>query len=209
MKKLLLLLLVISFSASILIYAQDSEFTPGVKRWNIKTSLVNFKTVPLADLLQLNKPFEHFIEAEFDKNRIPIIVQPDSLKEGDIVTTTGWLHLVAQEDDGDYHIQITNSREWEDSCLIVEVPYAGFVKDTGLSEKCADVRKFIREEILNEDGETIGEDSLETGVYVTITGQLFYDGGHGGMRGKSGMRSYTLWELHPLFSIKLEQEPDN
>jgi len=213
MKKVFLLL-VISFSASILIYSQDSDLAPGLRRWGIKTSIPNFKTVPLTDLLKLDKPVEHYHDSVYANKRIPIIVQPDSLKEGDIITTTGWLHLVALEKnsethrDGDYHIQITNSREWGDSCLIVEVPYSGFVEDAGLSEKCADVRKFIWEKILEKDEPLTGEVSLETGVYVTVTGQLFYDGGHGG-RGKNHMKSYTLWELHPVFSIKLAQEPEN
>ena len=214
MKKLFLLLLIFN-CGSLIIYAQDSDFTPGIKRWGIKTSLVvNLKTVPITDLLQLDKPFEHYHDAEYGNKRIPIVVQPDSLKEGDIVTTTAWLHLVALENDnehhrdGDYHIQITNSPEWGDSCFIIEVPYPDFVEEPDLKAKCAEVRKFIRDRLLNgnEPGRT--GNIMQHEVYVTVTGQLFYDGGHG-TRGKGGMHSYTLWELHPVFDIKFAEEPDD
>jgi hypothetical protein len=42
--------------------------------------------------------------------------------EGTAITTAGWVHLVAGETDGDYHIQIGASATSGDQCLIVEVP---------------------------------------------------------------------------------------
>jgi len=39
--------------------------------------------------------------------RIPKFDNPLGVKEGDLVTTAGWLYLVATEkDDCDYHIQV-------------------------------------------------------------------------------------------------------
>ena len=215
MRKLFLVLSTLYF-VSLITYAQT--LSPGVDRWSIKTStVVNVKTIPIGDLLQLSNPIEEYHEAEYGDKRIPTIVQPDSLKEGDIVTTTAWLHLVALERasdthrDGDYHIQITNSPEWGDSCFIIEVPYPDFVSDPDLKVKCADVRKFIRENLLNGNEPGTTGNKMVHEVYVTVTGQLFFDAPHlkGNPRGKRGMKSYTPWELHPMFSIKFAPKPDN
>ena len=54
--------------------------------------------------------------------RIPAFTNALGITEGDILTTTGWLHLVAGESDGDYHIQISDSQDSQVSCLIAEVP---------------------------------------------------------------------------------------
>ena len=214
MKKKYLVLLIV-FCAGVIIYAQD-DFNPGVERWSIKTStVVNIKTVPISDLLKLANPIEEYHEAEYGDKRIHVIVQPDSLKEGDIVTTTGWLHLVAVEKasgthrDGDYHIQITNSPEWGDSCFIIEVPYPEFVNDPDLKRKCSEVRKFIRNRLLNGHEPGTTGNKMVHEVYVTVTGQLFFDATHlhGNPRGKRGMKSYTPWELHPLFSISFAPKP--
>lgn len=94
------------------------------------------------------------MKAEYGDKRIQAIVGPDSLKEGDIVTTTGRLHLVALENDsknhrdGDYHIQIRNSPVWGDSCFIIEVPLPEFVNDPNLGEQCAKVREIIKTNLL-------------------------------------------------------------
>jgi hypothetical protein len=50
-------------------------------------------------------------------------------------------------------------------------------------------------------------------VYVTVTGALFYDDAHEYMpdgstgRGKKGLESKTLWELHPVTSIAFAPVP--
>lgn len=217
MKKLYLVLLTLSFSC-LITYAQTSDLNPGVERWSIKTStLVNSKIVPIQDLLKLENPIDNYKKSEYGDKRIPEIVQPDSLKEGDIVTTTAWLHLVALEKasdthrDGDYHIQITNSPEWGDSCFIIEVPYPDFVKDPDLKTKCSEVREFIRNELLKGKEPGTTGNKMKHEVYVTVTGQLFFDAPHlkGNPRGKRGMKSYTPWEIHPLLAIKFAPKPGN
>ena len=42
--------------------------------------------------------------------RIPAFTNALGITEGDILTTTCWLHLVAGESDGDYHIQISEAK---------------------------------------------------------------------------------------------------
>jgi hypothetical protein len=50
---------------------------------------------------------------------------------------------------------------------------------------------------------------LDHAVYVTIKGQLFFDAPHvkGEPRGKRDMKSYTPWELHPVYSIRFAPKP--
>src|SRR3989442_6484830 len=72
--------------------------------------------------------------------------------DGDILSTVGWLHLVAAEADGDYHIQISPTHEDDQGTnfLIVEVPTpeAEFVADTSLHPRLEAVRSLIRERML-------------------------------------------------------------
>ncbi|MCX6175383.1 MAG: hypothetical protein NTZ27_11575 [Ignavibacteriales bacterium] len=206
------ILLIYLFSLSVS-NGQTTELNPGVERWSIKTSLPKKSTkmtIPLTELLALNNPIESYSAKEYGAKRIPNPVQK-GLKEGDIVTTRGYLHLVALENDskyhrdGDYHVQIRNTAEWKDSCLIVEVPNpdARFVSDSKLREKCKVVRDFIKEEFLKGKEPGAGN-IMEHKMYVEITGQLFFDASHlkGNPRGKKGMKSYTCWEIHPVTSIK-------
>lgn len=193
--------------------AQSTELNPGVARWNIKTSLpkkLNKVTLPLRELLSLDNPIESYSVKEYGNKRIPNAVQK-GLKEGDIVTTRGYLHLIALENDsryhrdGDYHIQIRTTPEWKDSCLIVEVPYPNerFVKDDKLREKVRVAREFIKEKFLRGKEPGAGN-VMNHKMYVEITGQLFFDAPHlkGHPRGKKGMKSYTCWEIHPVTAIK-------
>ena len=92
------------------ITAQD--LNPGIDRWSIKTSLAENhrnKKTKLQKLLDLPNPITK-ATAELDDKRISKTV--DGLKEGDVITTKGYLHLVALEKDskkhrdGDYHIQL-------------------------------------------------------------------------------------------------------
>jgi len=142
-------------------------------------------------------------------------------KEGDIITTYGYIHLVALEKDekktdGDFHIQILPGKEWADSCLIIEVPYPDFVKGNGeLKDSVSKARKFINDIVLKgHDLETKGK-AITPAIYVKITGQLFFDGIHfnnGTLRGKHdkltnrSMHSYTCWEIHPVMSLKEVKE---
>lgn len=86
-----------------------------------------------------------------------------------------------------------------------------FVLYPDLKAKCAEVRKFIRDELLNGNEPGTTGNKMQHEVYVTVTGQLFFDAPHlkGNPRGKRGMKSYTPWELHPVFAIKFAPKPDN
>lgn len=162
--------------------------------------------------MALKNPIVAADKGKFDTKRIKTTVGGNlHLKEGDLITTTGWLWLVALEDasdthrDGDYHIQIRPFESWGDSCLIVEVPYKAFASGTNLKMKCDEVRTFIRSHFLNNREPAKAGSVLPHSVKVTVTGQLFFDAIHinTAPRGKQGMKSYTCWELHPVIEMKL------
>jgi hypothetical protein len=205
-------------SLAIVICASITLFTraavqPGVERWPIKTSLsaqadvTHPKVVGFIDLLGLeDAPGVTKNDARFQSALIPGFDNPLKLKEGDIVSVSGWLHLVAGESDGDFHIQMSGSQSSGNRCLIVESPKPdpAFVSDPTVTALSTKVRKFIMDKVL------LGQTPSSSGtvvepVYVTVSGQLFYDDSHVGdaPRGKKGMKAATLWELHPLTDIKL------
>lgn len=212
----ILLVVVIIFSM-----APYAELNPGVERWPIKTSLSTDmpkkKTVSIEKLLVLKNPIDRYgkvEEGKYDAHLIPKAVD-DGLKEGDIITTKAWLHLVALENDsdkhrdGDYHIQITSSQDSGDNCFIIEVPLPEFVADKDLAAKCGKVREFIRTRLLKGREPGTHGNVIEHPVFVSIKGQLFFDAPHvkGNPRGKRGMKSHTPWELHPIFEMAFASKP--
>ena len=198
--------------------AQQLALKPGVERWPIKTSALDGgtsgKPAKLADLLGLENAADvKKNDPRFKEARIPG-EQASIGKEGDLVTTTGWLHLVALEEDGDYHIQISASPTDGNNCLVVETPNNDpeFVKDDAtLIEHAAAVRLFIRKNLLHDaKKEPSGTGNKMTHPpFVRVTGALFYDDSHVGdqPRGKKGMKAATLWELHPVVHIAFAPKP--
>ena len=189
----------------------------GVERWPVKTSvpaganLAKSTTVPLADLLAL-KDADGVLhnDKRYQSERIPAKAG-DKYPEGKVVSTTGWLHLVAGETDGDYHIQISNSATSGDPCLIVEVPNPDpkFTATAELQPKFQAVRDLIKTKMLAGKDPSVSGSVMQHPVYVTVTGIVFYDDSHVGdpPRGKKGMKAATLWELHPVTGIAFAKKP--
>jgi len=182
---------------------------PGVERWAIKTSVPDgaskAQTAALADLLAL-KDVAGVVKDDprYQSARLPAQAGA-KYNEGDLLTTTGYLHLVALETDGDYHIQISASADSGDNCLIVEVPNPdpAYVKTASLFPEFEAVRTLIKTKMLaGKDPSALGS-VMRHPVFVTVTGVLFYDDAHVGdpPRGKRGMHAATLWELHPVTAM--------
>ena len=214
------------------VFAQSGlDVEPGVDRWDVKTSAEKLdatkkpKFVALEKLLLLPLLPAEYSGKDYDGTLIPK-GPATRLKEGDIITTEGYMHLVALErasgthKDGDYHIQITLNPEWSDSCFIVEIPYKAFANNKELKDLCDKNRLFVRNKILrdkNKEPSTSGN-VMQSFVYVRVTGQLFYDAIHASTmrnknpkknkyRGKKGMSSYTAWEIHPVTDIVFAPKP--
>lgn len=224
------LLLLFILSGTCILAQEDIDVAPGVDRWEVKTGIAHLgmpKKVALGKLLALPLLDEEYNDTNYPDKLIPVTVS-NNLHEGDIITTEGYLHLVALEKasgnkrDGDYHIQLTLSPEWGDSCFIVEIPYPDFAA-ANIKEHCGNARSFIREELLNDKNPSTRGSIMQGDVYVRVTGQLFYDAIHAKTmrnpdpakrtyRGKKGsqatpMHSYTAWELHPVTKIEFAPEP--
>src|ERR1035437_494881 len=100
---------------AVLTAASCAAYAQGVERWPVKSSVPDgthvSKAAPaaLTDLLALpDAPGVTHDLRRYQSARIPAKAG-DQFPEGKLVTTTGWLHLVAGETDGDYHIQISQS----------------------------------------------------------------------------------------------------
>ena len=202
--------------------SQTTDLQPGKERWSIKTSVpanAKQKNISLPDLLKLPAPIVYYNHKAYDKKRIPDSVKYKGVyyKEGDIVTTTAWIQLVALEKDkdkkdGDYHIQVLPTSKWTDSCLIIEVPFPDFIfNDQKLKDQVTKARQFVMNTLLKQQHLNTKATVLRPAIQVKITGQLFFDGSHlnGNPRGKQDpdlkimMKSYTCWEIHPVMELKL------
>ena len=151
-------------------------FAPGKARWPIKTSvpeggdLDHPSRADLGDLIDADKlpdaPGVTKNDARFQDALIPKFDNPLGVTEGNILSTVGWLHLVAAEADGDYHIQISPAHDDDHGTdfLIVEVPTpeTEFVVDTSLHPRLEAVRSLIRERMLR------GSEPSTRGSVLTI-----------------------------------------
>jgi hypothetical protein len=183
-------------------------------RWQVKTTLApgadpaHATAVRIDDLLALpDAPGVARSDDRYQTARIPEPIGRLGLREGQLVTTSGWLHLVAHPADGDYHLQLTGSRAEGDHCLIVEIPDPDRVTDARVRGVASAAREWVRANALGGEKPKKKGTELDQPIYVTVTGALFYDDAHVGEkpRGKRGEHAATLWEIHPVTSIAAAQ----
>jgi hypothetical protein len=193
---------------------------PGKERWPVKTTLPpgsNSKTMTLTAALNLPRlTAVKKDDPRYQSDRITDQV----VKEDTLVTISGYLYLVGFEsDDCDFHIQLspkpltsTSLPTPDDNSMIVEVPSGEYA--TTISGQVETVRQWVIDNLLNKTPPKIGSvHVMQHPVYVTVTGALFYDDAHvylangGTGRGKKGLESKTLWELHPLTAIAFAPAP--
>jgi hypothetical protein len=202
--------------------ASLSCIQPGTERWPVKTSLPSgaaTKTMALADALNLPRLTG---VARDDPRYQSARIMDQPVKEDTLVTISGWLYLVGFEsDDCDFHIQISRQPRTsadkptkDDNCMIVEVPSGQYA--TSIADKVEGVRQWVIDNLLGKIEPKIGSvHVMSHPVFVTVTGALFYDDGHSYLpdgstgRGKEGMESKTLWELHPVTSLAFATPPSH
>ena len=191
---------------------------PGTERWPIKTTLPSSpkqKKMMLTDALAL-APLPDVKRDDPRYQNARITDQP--VREDSVVTLTGYLYLVAFEsDDCDFHIQltttpITGKPTADDNSMIVEVPSGEYA--TTLDGKTETVRQWVIDKLLAGASPKMGSvHVMQHAVYVKVTGALFYDDAHTYMadgttgRGKKGLASKTLWELHPVTTMAFAPKP--
>ncbi|MDE3196790.1 MAG: hypothetical protein KGN84_10630 [Acidobacteriota bacterium] len=196
---------------------------PGKERWPVKTSLPAHpknQKMSLADALDdANLPPLTDVktnDARFDKTRIT----GEKVNEDRVVTLAGWVYLVAFEaDDCDFHIQISpdpytsaNLPTKDSNSMIVEVPSGQYA--TEISDQVEAVRSWVVKNLLAGADPRIGSvHVMKRPAYISVTGALFYDDDHSYRsdhttgRGKKGLQSKTLWEVHPIVSIAFAPAP--
>jgi hypothetical protein len=198
-------------------------------RWSIKTSVPPDAKlgrpgvlVPLPEFFAL-VPAAARASGAFEKSLYPK-VEGSRVAEGEIVRTRGFMRVVAGEEDGDYHIQISETNDTFDNCLIVEVPKADpdLIKNSpAVIDAARQVRSFLIARITNgkdPEGHTL---TIKGPAFVEVTDQLFFDAEHEAamsknkFRGKSiglganrtQLASKTSWEIHPITKIEFAPRP--
>ena len=124
---LLTIAFVLGLAPAVAAQPPEEKYDPGTFRWVIKTSvpdstnLTPKKNVALENLLRFpHAPGVTKGTRDYLDKRIPHFANNLGLNEGDIISTTGWLHLVATEaNDGDYHIQISTRKDSAEPCFII------------------------------------------------------------------------------------------
>lgn len=198
-KYLISVVLILTAAANV----QAKEQKPGVERWPIKTTIA--KVVKSPAPMDFDKfvvlpdpPSAAHNNKDFQKKRYQ--------GEDQIVSVKGYVYLVAGEPDGDYHIQISNSAQSGDHCIVVEVPKDDptYVQDPYVREKAGAVRKLIRDKLLNEKEPASSGSVMQHPPYMEFAGALFFDDAHVGdaPREKKGMHAATLWEIHPVIGVR-------
>jgi hypothetical protein len=190
--------------------------TPGSpkSRWAIKTSVVSSKLShpkkidydTLASMADLN------LSAADKAAHLKTLLPNDmsGFHEGDIVRVSGYLQVVGRENDGDFHLQLTSAKSGSTKCIVVEIPNPEkeFVADENLRALVAVPRDFLVTKTLKNKQPSTGGSKMIHPPYVTVTGQLFYDGFHQGeSRGTHNMTASSLWELHPVTKIAFAKAP--
>ncbi len=94
---------------------KKKDFEPGKARWEIKTtiprdaSVEDSTKVALKTMLAIKPPPGAKGHSRRMDHKRYASSNAVGLVEGDMITVSGWIHLVAAEPDGDYHIQVAQT----------------------------------------------------------------------------------------------------
>ena len=216
MKKVLIACVALAFS--VLSLAFDEPGTPAA-RWPVKTSLPTSASLrkhahpDLNKLIHLDPP-PAYVRKQTRSVRIPGKVS--GLADGQMVQVDGYVHMLARDPDGDYHLQITESADKITPCFIIELPKpeAAFVADAALRSSLETARAKIRLGLLHDENKepSSGGHVMAMVPKMRIIGQLFYDDQHtgAGRKGKLGCKELPSWEIHPVTKLSfLEPKKGN
>src|SRR5262249_25231046 len=148
--------------------------------------LMNIEVPPKSAASDVTKKPGLLLQGEFKTGGL-------SLKEGQMIQTTGWLHLANYDSgDSDYHLQLTDSQSGcAGGCVIVEMP-----RDTCAAEPSEATRwHFLgSRNLVDVDFARVGAGQFARGrtasdtpkqgdirakpLFVKVEGQLFFDTHH-------------------------------
>jgi hypothetical protein len=186
--------------------SQEHQIIPqatAYANWPMKSAISTKGNmhVKLDDLMKLRLASNRY-DSKWHNSKLNPIATKSGLREGSIVTTQGYVQLVATDDSGKwnetYSLQLTVRSHSKDSCFIVKI--ASY-----------EAKDFILEHFTNEEVPCMRGNILQKPVYVSITGELVYDAGHSRImrgprpiyRGRKGMHTYTAWRICQVNHIEL------
>lgn len=202
--------------------ARNCQYEKGEERWEVKTSVPSIDalstphTVDLASLIALKNPPMTKQEKKAIEDKLwdgSATVKDASgndltLREGDIITVTGYVYRARCQRDGDFHVEIGAGKTRSSKCIIVEVPDPGQIKDTKLRALVSGARDALAQ----MDPSVYRSKPKKMPIKATFTGQLFLDAPHYRKNDPSGGRgsllfsgrhcAANLWEIHPVVRIE-------
>jgi hypothetical protein len=120
------------------------------------------------------------------------------------VATCAWIVATRREDDGDYHMVLSNGAKMFMNAKISGIPDRGNKLELGVLITVRQVFEGFVEETARSPGNYKGWGDP---VLVYVEGPLFYDIDHRpGSVGPKGARSKTSWEIHPVAHVDFESK---
>ena len=110
----------------------------------------------------------------------------------------GWVRRTRKEDDGDVHVEITQSRnDAVEDCFVIEIPAAD------LSPRFNKARNDLASLLSVSQ---LSDKDFDVPTRVRFTGLAFWDGWHATSNlpikhGRCNSTKGAAWELHPVFKV--------
>jgi hypothetical protein len=165
----------------------------GIYRWDIKT-LVDGSGWPLLNKHAASQTIHDLAGLE----RPEVLGNQRSEPEMSKVTVTAWVIMLGREEDGDYHLVLSNSSGSDQMIAEIPDPTCSKVKKfPGLAEKYKRARQFVDQHIKVPSSQV---KPLAHSYKVKITGFVFFDKvAHGNGHAPNGV------EIHPVTAISSAQ----
>jgi len=128
---------------------------------------------------------------------------PRTGRELKVYSVLGWVRRVmTDEDDRDWHVELTARRDWPaDSCIVAEIPAGDLGAD--YAQARMDLQHVVS---WNSQGD------VAQPVRLRFIGAAFFDGQHrggatrrdqtDGNHGRCNASARALWEIHPVYWVR-------
>nr|HEV7954491.1 hypothetical protein [Candidatus Acidoferrales bacterium] len=170
----------------------------------------NSKLLTFADFISIPEPPGVVKnDPRYDKQRIPAFSNPQGVKEGDVVSVKGYIHVVTLMGDGDYNIRLTATPDSSDNYIVSEIPDDDDISDKTLRPMVIAARNFIKSQMLQGKDPSRQGTNIDAPAYIQLTGQLYFSDNHVGdapAPDKQGTHRATSWQIHPGLAIAFNPE---
>jgi hypothetical protein len=166
--------------------------------------------IRLRDLLALEAPERGDPATWTSPPRGPQRRPASAVQAGDLLRLTGWIHRIARDADGTYHLQLRPSREAGAPSLRAVVPPADQAAGApAVRAQLQAVRAFITQRLLRQQEPSPRGAVLQHPPFVQLTGQLSSpDTLQGEPPQRTELRDPTArWEVRPVLAIQFAPPP--